>query len=222
MSFGIISQVVLEGLDAAGKATQARLLKTAFEARGREAVIFSFPRYETETGKDILRFLQGDVGVHAHHGRPGDTWREPGGLANHVEARVLQALFLADKCDALVDMVGHMSAGRVVICDRWWQSAVCFGKADGLDDIWLSRIHTVLDVGGVNLNVFIDVPEDEALLRRPEARDRYERDREKQKLVRANYKQLWTSAGVDYVTINGVGAVGDVHARIWDAIRERA
>ena len=42
-----------------------------------------------------------------------------------------------------------------------------------------------------DLNIFIDVPEEEALRRRPEMRDRFEKDREKQKVVRANYETLW-------------------------------
>ena len=69
------------------------------------------------------------------------------------------------------------------------------------------------------LHVFIDVPEDEALRRRPAMRDRYEKDREKQKVIRQNYKTLWEAGAEEdpeeWVTVDGVGTVEEVTERIW-------
>ena len=124
-----------------------------------------------------------------------------------------------DKMDAAVEIRHHLDRGTVVVCDRWWQSAYAFGASDGLDPDWLVRVHASLPSAW--LNVFIDVPPEEALRRRPEARDRYERDREKQKIVRANYESLWTNAGPDYVKIDGLGTIEEVHERIWKALEER-
>jgi dTMP kinase len=204
--------VCLEGIDSAGKATNAKLLKSRFERDGREAHIYSFPRYETEVGKAIKRHLVGttymaDNGTISAHEWPQ---RAP------EDAPAFQCLALADKMDAAVDIQLALDHGHTVICDRWWQSALAFGAADGLDSVWLHRIHSGLP--SADINIFIDVPPEEALRRRPEARDRYERDREKQKRVRENYKQLWTDAGIDYVTIDGVGTPEQVHARIWSAV----
>jgi dTMP kinase len=125
----------------------------------------------------------------------------------------------ADKMEASCDISNALLVGHTVICDRWWQSAYAFGVADGLDPGWLTRVHSELPQA--DINIFIDVPPEEAFKRRPEARDRYERDREKQKAVRANYDLLWTNAGVDYVKIDGVGTPEQVHARIWHAIVSR-
>jgi len=213
--------VVLEGLDAAGKATQAAKLKTRIEGYGGVAVLYSFPRYQTTVGKAILRHLKGEIVlVEPRDGEDG-TRAEGQRIYPHApeDALAFQCLMLADKMDAASDIENHMMLGRVVICDRWWQSAFAFGAADGLDTDWLVRIHGTLPQPW--FNVFIDVPPEEALRRRPEARDRYERDREKQKLVRANYEQLWTNAGVDYVKIDGVGTQDEVHERIWQALENR-
>lgn len=214
--------IVLEGLDAAGKATQARLLAERFQSYMMTAFVFSFPRYATTVGKAILRHLKGEIvladGVQAEVG-PLSSMHDTEPRCAPEDALAFQCLMLADKMEAANDIRNHMGLGRVVICDRWWQSALAFGAADGLDEDWLHRIHYPLPQPW--LNIFIDVPPEEALRRRPEARDRYERDREKQKVVRANYEKLWTNAGADYVKIDGVGTQKEVHDRIWAALENR-
>ena len=51
--------IAFEGLDQSGKQTQAERLKAAVEARGRTAVLFDFPSYETHIGMEIGAGLQG-------------------------------------------------------------------------------------------------------------------------------------------------------------------
>jgi dTMP kinase len=208
--------VVLEGCDAAGKNTQAKMLAARVDAAGSTAVIFSFPRYQTTVGEAILRHLKGEImlaqenladNANSSHERAPE------------DALAFQCFMLADKCSAAIDIIHAAGRGHTVICDRWWQSALAFGASDGLDEIWLRSIHYMLPTP--NINIFIDVPPEEAIKRRPEARDRYERDREKQKAVRENYRRLWTNDGPDYVTIDGLGTPDEVHERIWTAIQER-
>jgi dTMP kinase len=171
--------VAIEGTDAAGKATQTRLLAERIREMGREAVTYSFPRYDTPIGNVIKRLLTGEMAVKWNSGAP----------ALDEDAHVLQALMTADKADATEDIAVQINEGTIVICDRWLPSALCYGTADGLDHEWLRRINFPLP--DASLSVFIDVSPEEALRRRPEARDRYERDREKQKRVHEEYVRLW-------------------------------
>ena len=198
------AMIVLDGLDAAGKATNAKRLIEKLDSLGRSAVLFSFPRYETEVGAIICMMLKGD--------RTGYSAQQ--------DAMILQAMFAADKYDAFNDMEDAIDAGSVVICDRWTPSALCFGEADGLDPTWLQRVQEFLPVG--DLNIFIDVPEEEALRRRPQMRDRFERDREKQKVIRANYETLWAANAEDdetlWAKVNGVGTPDQVFGRIWEHV----
>ena len=215
--------IVIEGCDAAGKATNVKKLAERFDSLGSNAITFSFPRYDTVVGKAILRHLKGRIAMREEHSIDSSDMRIDGETtyrtAEPEDALAFQALCAVDKYDAAADIQAHLALGRVVICDRWWQSAFCFGSSDGLDEDWLYRIHSGLPQPW--LNIFIDVPPEEALRRRPEARDRYERDREKQKVVRANYERLWTNAGVDYVKIDGLGTPEEVHERIWSALENR-
>lgn len=212
--------IVLEGCDSVSKNTQSKLLAEKLDSMGRGSVVMSFPRYETPVGKAIRWHLLGHTIVASAIEVDHANWtihlpRAP------EDPLFLQALFLADKADAAADIEEHLAAERIVICDRWSPSAVCFGKADGLDPEWLQRINEVLP--GADLNILIDVPEEEALRRRPQLRDRYEKDREKQKVVRANYDTLW-KAGEEHddagtwVRVDGTGTVEEVAARIWEPV----
>jgi dTMP kinase len=201
--------VVLCGLDAAGKATQSKMLAERFDGSGRSVVVLAFPRYATEVGKTILRHLKGEIVLQC----------EPDGVRAPEDALVFQSLMLMDKLDAASDIRSHLTAGRVVICDRWWQSALCFGAADGLNRAWLHRVHESLPQADVN--IYIDVPPEEAIRRRPEARDRYEKNRELQTRVRENYGALWASpprSGI-WKTVDGVGTPAEVHERIWSVVK---
>jgi dTMP kinase len=207
--------VVLEGLDAAGKATNAARLLKRVNLSGREGVIYSFPRYETEVGKAILRHLMkktllAEVVQVARGALTDEEFRRA-----PEDALAFQCLMLADKYDAAVDMNADLRAGKVIICDRWTPSALAFGVADGLDVAWLNRVQERLPKG--DINIFIDVPEEEALRRRPKLRDRYETNRELQQHVRENYRAMWSVGGV-WRTVDGVGTEDEVHDRIWKIV----
>lgn len=199
----------LEGCDAVGKQTQSKRLVEKFDSIGRTAVVMLFPRYDTTVGRAIRRHLMGEVEL-TEQGHDS-VRRAP------EDALAFQCLMLADKAHASHDIEAHIYAGRVVICDRWIPSSICFGEADGLDPIWLQQVQELLPQPA--LNVFIDVPEEEALRRRPQLRDRYENDREKQKVIRQNYKTLWEAGAEDdamqWVVVDGVGTVEEVTERIW-------
>jgi dTMP kinase len=211
------AMVVVEGCDSVGKQTQTRKLVARFDSIGVKAVLYAFPRYTTTVGKAILRHLKSDILLVEPVTGPAPRGTEPGVAPE--DALIFQGLQVMDKYSAAIEIERHLDSGTVVVCDRWWQSAFAFGAADGLDPDWLVRVHGMLPEAW--LNIFIDVPPEEALRRRPEARDRYERDREKQKVVRANYERLWTNAGPDYVKIDGMGTVEEVHERVWKALEDR-
>jgi thymidylate kinase len=123
---------------------------------------------------------------------------------------------LADKMEASADIRAHLRAGRYIVCDRWTPSAQAFGAADGLDRNWLRRVQEPLPEA--DLYLLLRVSEEETLRRRPVLRDRYEKDREKQKVVRAEYGALWQERVTDarWRVVDGEGPdAATVHARIW-------
>lgn len=203
--------VVIEGCDAVGKATQAKLLAD----RLQPSVLFSFHRYDTPLGALIKRHLTGEVALCAWRRDLNESrWWSP----SSEDPLVFQCLATIDKYDAANDIRAAIADGKHIVCDRYTQSALAYGMADGVDKAWLKRIQSSLPVP--DLNIFIDVTEEEALRRRPQLRDRYEKDREKQRLVRRMYHDVW-SMGMPgrWVVVPGHGTVDQVHAMIWAEVQ---
>ena len=109
------SFITLEGVDGAGKSTQARLLARALELAGYQVV----------------------------------TLREPGGTAISEKIRALLLdpanTAMGDTCELLLYEAARaqlvheviapaLAAGKVVLCDRFYDSTTCYQAfADGLD-----------------------------------------------------------------------------------------
>lgn len=196
--------VVIEGTDAAGKKTQSEMLASRFRDSHR-TLLYSFPRYDTPIGMQILKSLQ------------DNSPRTPD------DQMAFQFLMMADKADAASDIRKALLEGHSVVCDRWWQSGAAYGASDGLSLDWLCLLGGMLPAA--DLNIFIDVKPETALARRPEVRDRYEADREKQKEVHSNYHYLWnsmskTGSGKTWVIIDGEQSIASVHGAIWAAIHD--
>lgn len=213
--------IVLEGCDAAGKATHSKLLAERISRTGNEAVLYSFHRYDTVVGRAIKRHLLGDTMV-AEQSTIGGLPVQGGHSRAPEDPLVFQCMALADKMEAAADIRAHLRAGRFVICDRWTPSCNAYGAADGLDRDWLKRVQEPLPEA--DLYLYLQVSEAEALRRRPVLRDRYEKDRAKQDVVRGEYERLWEAnafpgSNRGWMTIDGEGPdVATVHERIWAAV----
>jgi dTMP kinase len=104
--------ITFEGLDRSGKSTQAELLRAAFEAEGRDAVLTREPG-GTELGERIRKLLL--------DGDEAGPWAE--------------ALLFAAARAELVDRViaPALERGADVICDRYIDSSLAYqGVARGL------------------------------------------------------------------------------------------
>jgi|SRR5690242_1315599 dTMP kinase len=94
--------IVIEGIDGAGKGTQAGLLAHALQQRGIAFVTFSFPRYESSFGRLIAQFLNGDFGPLAA-----------------VDPHFSALLYAGDRLEAKPDLEGALNSGRAVVLDRY-------------------------------------------------------------------------------------------------------
>lgn len=177
--------IVVEGSDAVGKNTLTESLLTLVRT-GRRATKVSFPRYDTPVGRLIRDHLMERIFLDGTAGA-GISVSE----LDLASSLMFQCLMLADKVDAASLIKRALDAGDVVIADRYWPSAYVYGKVEGLDADWLLRTHELLPEADVN--ILLDLPQEEALKRRPKMRDRNERDREKMAAVRQGYLDLWVT-----------------------------
>ena len=199
-----------EGGDGVGKATQTKLLIKRLEERGKRTAHFSFPRYDTPVGQLIEGMLKGRITIAK---RASDIH---GAFEHEFDPLIFQSLMLVDKRDADRGIYNALVGGTYVVCDRWYASALAYGMADGVSRTWLESIHVGLEVPDITF--LLQISEETALARRPELRDRYERDRSKQARVSELYKELATDeekrAG-HWVQIDGSGERDEVEAQIW-------
>jgi dTMP kinase len=94
--------IVLEGIDGSGKRTQLEMLARALDARKIPHTQVSFPRYDGFFGKLVARFLNGEFG-------PLDS----------VDAHFSALLYAGDRLEAKPIIEAELTAGRMVLADRY-------------------------------------------------------------------------------------------------------
>ena len=188
--------IVFEGLDQSGKETQARTLRARLEQAGYRVRALSFPDYETPIGREIRAALDG---------------------ARDFAPDVMQLLYVANRLECREKLDLWLSAGDIVVCDRFRASSVAYGEAQGLDPQWLDHIQQYLPVPDITL--LLDIAPDTAVVRKSSGRDRYERDLEMLGRVRQSYQRQATAPG--WVTIDAEAAKDAVAAAVESSVLPR-
>jgi thymidylate kinase len=227
--------IVLEGCDAVGKNTQSERLAKALQWKhdGEEKVppwVVSFPRYDTDLGRAMLRHLRKEIMLTHERGRDSSDIRIDGDPVFErapEDALAFQCFMLADKVDASPKILNQLGYGGDVIADRWWPSAYAYGGSDGLPDEWLLNVHKILPVV-----ILLDLPVEIALSRAEKRAaetgkkvDRYETI-EKQTRIRKRYHELLLMAEREHDErwrlVDAQGSKEDVAARVLDAVETAA
>ena len=188
--------IVFEGLDQSGKETQARTLRARLEQAGYRVRALSFPDYETPIGREIRAALDG---------------------ARDFAPDVMQLLYVANRLECRGKLDLWLSAGDIVVCDRFRASSVAYGEAQGLDPQWLDHIQQYLPVPDITL--LLDIAPDTAVVRKSSGRDRYERDLKMLGRVRQSYQRQSKAPG--WVTIDAEAAKDTVAAAVEAAVLPR-
>ena len=112
---GSAAFITLEGVDGAGKSTQARLLVRALELAGSEVVALREPG-GTAIGEKIRALLL-----------------DPANAAMGDTCELL--LYEAARAQLVHEVIAPaLAAGKIVVCDRFYDSTTCYQAfADGLD-----------------------------------------------------------------------------------------
>ncbi len=104
--------IVFEGADGAGKTTQAKLLTDFLKKKNIQAVLTSFPRYDSAWGKMITRYLGGEFGT-----------------VNQVNPYLASMLYAGDRLYASGELKKWLRDGKTVICDRYVASNIAHQAA---------------------------------------------------------------------------------------------
>jgi dTMP kinase len=193
--------ITLEGIDRAGKTTQAGRLA---EALGPGTLLLREPG-GTEAGERIRALLKDQALELA----PGAELL----LFNAARAQLINEVIWPAR-----------DAGRDIVCDRFIDSTVAYqGVARGLGVEAVERLSELV-VGGCvpDLTVLLRIDPDRAFYRQTEIDDRFESEGlEFQRQVAEAYDEIAASHRDRFVVVDAERDAGAVHAEIMEAVHQR-
>ena len=195
--------VTLEGVDGAGKSTQARLLA---EALGPETVLLREPG-GTVAGERLRELLK-DASV-------------------ELTPRAELMLFCAARAE-LVDQViaPSLAAGRDVVCDRFVDSTAAYqGGARGIDPGLVATLNAAAVRGCMPDRTILLRLDTETAVERARDRcespisDRFEAEGDRfQDRIAAEFDRIAAAEPERFVVVDAAGSVDEVHARVLEAL----
>jgi dTMP kinase len=186
--------IVIEGTDKAGKGSQSRMLAETLKASGKICVILDFPDYTTPIGMEIKAFLEGK---------------------RDYTSEVKHLLFSANRWEKKKEIESMLENGTIIIMNRYWQSNIVYGVANGMNINWLLGLDKGLPKEDIVLLILVN-PSISA--KRAEIQDAFESDAQ---LATAAYKNyLKFAKQYQWKVIDGSKSKEQVHQEIMKIIRK--
>lgn len=196
--------IVLDGVEACGKSTQARLLGQRLEAAGAGVLIVRDPG-TTRIGEQIRSIL-----LNPEHAEMG--------------MRCEMLLYMAARAQMMAQIIRPaLNQGQIVICDRFVTSTLAYQL--GGDGLTAEEIRVVGDVAirgcWPDLTLILDIPAERAMNRIRRAKDRIEqRSMDYHEQVRRNYLMQASADPMRCRVIDADRPVELVAAEIWDRVAQ--
>lgn len=185
--------IVFEGIDKAGKTTQAKLLQKKLRSK---CVRFDFPDYSTPVGKEIKQFLDGKRGY---------------------SDEVKMILLSANRWEKKAEIQRVIGKGTTIIMNRYYQSNLVYGISKGLKLDWLLALDEGLP--RADLVLVIDIKTNTLVTRSKNGTiDTFEKDLELIRRVKKNYRILANK--FNWSIIDGEKSVDDVHYQVLKIVKK--
>ncbi len=159
--------ITFEGGDQAGKKTQSAMLQRKLRSAKLKTRLFSFPDYTTPIGKEIDRYLNGK---------------------RKYPAQVIHCLLAANRWERASDLQDAKEKNSVIIMNRYRESNLVYGIANGLKLAWLEKIDEGLPKS--DLVIVLDVPQKESFARKKQNRDKFEKNKQFSNKISQGYRKL--------------------------------
>ena len=181
--------VVIEGGDQAGKKTQTALLEKALKKQKIKTKTFSFPDYSTPIGKEIKKYLSGK---------------------RKFPPQVIHCLLAANRWERLDEIKSSHEKNSVLIMNRYYQSNLVYGLANGMQKKWLENLDSGLPKA--DLVILLDVSQKESFQRKKSNRDKFEKNKEFLQKISRIYKT--TAKKKNWKIVNALQTKDKVHQDI--------
>ena len=183
--------IVIEGTDCSGKETQSKLLEEKLKKAGKKCKRFSFPMYDTPTGKIVGGSYLGKPEIFESFFKEG---------AVNVDSHVASLYYAADRKYNIPQIEKYIDKGYYVILDRYTSSNQAHQGSKILDDDdrfdmyqWIDKLeYWLLKLPKPDITIFLHVPFDKTieLRKNRESIDEHEKSEEHLKNAEKAYIEL--------------------------------
>ncbi|MEM1985925.1 MAG: dTMP kinase [Nitrososphaeria archaeon] len=188
--------IAIDGIDQSGKKTQTDLLLKRLSELNYKVIKFSFPNYETPIGQLIEKILLNEI---------------------IVPLEVKHILLSANRWELKPKIEEYIKKNFIIIFDRYYQSNLAYGVANGLPLDWLMNLDKNLP--DCDLTIILDIPPEISFKRKELNRDVHEKDFNYLVRVRKCFLELANKNS--WVVIDGNRPISEVHNSIWSIVSER-
>lgn len=127
--------------------------------------MFHFPDYKTPVGKEIRKYLDGK---------------------RKFPPQVIHCLLAANRWEKLDQILDAQEKNSVLIMNRYYQSNLVYGLANGMKQKWLETLDEGLPKA--DLVILLDVTQKESFSRQKTNRDKFEKNEEFLRKISKIYK----------------------------------
>ena len=181
--------VTFEGGDQAGKKTQSALLAKRLKSLKIKTKLLSFPDYSTPIGKEIDKYL---------HGK------------RKFPPQTIHTLLAANRWEKVDEIKKAQEKNSVVIMNRYAESNLVYGLANGLKLPWLEGLDAGLPKS--DLVIILDVSQNESFKRKKQNRDKFEKNAKFSQTISRTYRKL--AKKKRWKIIDATQSKNDVHQDI--------
>ena len=218
--------IVIEGTDCSGKETQTKLLIQKLREEGTKVDNFSFPNYNSPTGKIIGG---------AYLGKPqiGESFFKEG--ATHVDPKVASLYYAADRKYNIDKINFLLDQGANIILDRYIYSNMAHqgGKIEDKEERlamydWLDNLEfNLLELPRPEVAIFLHMPTEKAKElkagRIEEAPDEHEKDTNHLISAERSYIELADKYGFKTIECANeeIKAIEDINKDVYNYVKEQ-
>ncbi len=217
--------IVIEGTDCSGKETQTGLLLDRFKEDNIKAYEFSFPNYNSPTGKIIGGPYLGK------DGEQGSFFKEG---ATNVDPKVASLYYAADRKYNIDKITFLLDNGANVILDRYIYSNMAHQGGKIIDRKkrknvykWLEKLEfDLLKLPKPDIAIFLHMPVEQSTLlkKNRDSLDEHEKDINHLKGAENAYKELalmYDMYVVECVIDGTIRSIKDINDDVYDYIKAK-
>lgn len=183
--------ILIEGTDCSGKETQTKLLVERLNNNGIKCVSYSFPNYESPTGKIIGGPYLGKKSI-------CEGWFPEG--ADKVSPKVSSLYYGADFLYHISEINNLLLSGVTVVLDRYFYSSFAHQGGKEIDELkrkemykWLEKLFfDLLELKDPDIKIFLHMPYEVALILKQNRTELDQHEKSKEHLIHAEnaYKEI--------------------------------